>query len=242
MGVRRLTDAPLRVASHLLDAPLASPRRRMVAFGIDVALLVVPTVVAAVAAALLALYVRDRPAFDAGWSLATGGAATAEAREQAVGRLLPVLLDAEAKGLPHEVAALVEAGRTEEALAKLADYDVRVTLGNDQAPLPAKTIQVSIDDVIPDIVRGLAVFFVPAMYFALLTRGPRGATLGKRLTGIRVVRLDGHPLSLLEALERFIGYLEVPGTLFVGLLDLWKDPNRRMAHDRVAHTAVVRAR
>jgi uncharacterized RDD family membrane protein YckC len=239
MGVRRLTDAPLHVDRQLLDVPLASPARRLAAFGIDLAVLVVPTVLAALLFALLAVYVRDRAAFDAGWNLLTGRAATAEERRHALGDLLPALLLAEPRGLSHEIAALVEQRRMDDALARLADYDVRLTLGEDHAALPPRTIEVSVDDVIPGAVRGMAVFLVPAAYFTLFTWGRRGATPGKRVTGIRVVRLDGHRLSALEALERFVGYLEVPGTFFTGLIDLWKDPNRRMAHDRVVHTAVV---
>ena len=61
------------------------------------------------------------------------------------------------------------------------------------------------------------------------------------MLGIRVVRLDGHRLSLMESFERFAGYLHIPGSLGIGLLDLWHDPNRRLPHDRAAHTAVVRA-
>jgi uncharacterized RDD family membrane protein YckC len=80
---------------------------------------------------------------------------------------------------------------------------------------------------------------VGALYFTLLTRGRRGATLGKRLLGIRVVRLDGHRLSLMESFERFAGYLHIPGSLGLSLLDLWHDPNRRLPHDRTVHTAVL---
>jgi uncharacterized RDD family membrane protein YckC len=88
--------------------------------------------------------------------------------------------------------------------------------------------------------RAAAVFGVGALYFTLLTRGRRGATLGKHLLGIRVVRLDGGRLSLRESFERFSGYFHIPSSLGLALLDLWHDPNRRLPHDRVVHTAVVR--
>ena len=61
-----------------------------------------------------------------------------------------------------------------------------------------------------------------------------------RLAGIEVVRLDGHRLSWFESFERFSAYLHIPASMFVGLIDLWHDPNRRLAHDRAAHTAVLR--
>lgn len=87
----------------------------------------------------------------------------------------------------------------------------------------------------------LALYGVGALHFTLLT-ARRGRTLGKRMLGIRMVRLDGHRLSLVEALERFVGYLHVPGLLLISPSDLWRGPNRRLAHDRIAHTAVVRVR
>ena len=44
----------------------------------------------------------------------------------------------------------------------------------------------------------------------------------------------------MESFDRFGGYTQVPGTLFFGLTDLWRDPNRRLAHDRGANTVVLR--
>jgi uncharacterized RDD family membrane protein YckC len=88
------------------------------------------------------------------------------------------------------------------------------------------------------VARGAALFGVPALYFTLLTaRGRR--TLGKRLLHLRVRTLDGRPLGVWASFERFGSYLAVPGTLGLGLLDLWLEPNRRLAHDRGAGTVVV---
>src|SRR5690606_4850344 len=44
------------------------------------------------------------------------------------------------------------------------------------------------------------------LYFTALTALWRGQTLGKRLLGIRVIRLDGAPIGWWLALERFGGY------------------------------------
>lgn len=112
--------------------------------------------------------------------------------------------------------------------------------GSSCSPL-SFAVRFPLERLIPQAVRGVALYGVAALYFGLLTRGRKRATLGKRVVGIRVVRLDGERLTLFESLERFVGYLHIPGTLFVGLVDFWRDPNRRLAHDRVVHTAVVRA-
>jgi hypothetical protein len=29
--------------------------------------------------------------------------------------------------------------------------------------------------------------------------------------------------------------VHIPGTMFLGVADLWRDPNRRLPHDRVVH-------
>ena len=56
-----------------------------------------------------------------------------------------------------------------------------------------------------------------------------------------MLKLDGRPLTIWESFERFGGYFISVGTFGLGLLDLWRDPNRRLAHDRVSNTVVVAA-
>jgi ABC-type Fe3+ transport system permease subunit len=67
-----------------------------------------------------------------------------------------------------------------------------------------------------------------------------GGTIGKLLTGIKVVRGDGQNLSFRRALFRnYIGYM-VSGLLF-GLGFLWMifDKERRAWHDQIADTFVI---
>ncbi|HEX2314936.1 MAG TPA: RDD family protein [Thermomonospora sp.] len=59
-----------------------------------------------------------------------------------------------------------------------------------------------------------------------------GVTLGKRLCGIRVVRLDGRPVGPLWGLVRTVLILVVVPALF------W-DRDHRGLHDRAANTAVI---
>jgi len=67
-----------------------------------------------------------------------------------------------------------------------------------------------------------------------------GRTLGKRLTGIRVVDISGEPLGLLDAAVRFSAWL-ISG-LFFGLGWLWLvfDLNHRGLHDYLSRTVVIR--
>jgi uncharacterized RDD family membrane protein YckC len=60
-----------------------------------------------------------------------------------------------------------------------------------------------------------------------------GFTVGKRLLGIRVVRLDGKPVGLLWALVRTLLLLTVVPPLVT-------DSDLRGLHDRAANTVVIR--
>ena len=100
--------------------------------------------------------------------------------------------------------------------------------------------RLQLEDVIPASLRGAASFGVAALYFTLLTAAGR-RTLGKRLARIRILKLDGEPLTLWESFERFGGYFAALGTFGLGLIDVWREPNRRMAHDRQSNTVVVSA-
>jgi uncharacterized RDD family membrane protein YckC len=79
-----------------------------------------------------------------------------------------------------------------------------------------------------------------AVFFTAFLAMWRGQTPGKRLAGVRVLRLDGKPLGWWIAFERFGGYA---ASLSVGLLGfaqiLW-DRNRQGLHDKACETVVVR--
>lgn len=246
MRMRVLTKEPLRVATELIGAPLAPPLRRVVAFGIDMVLLVVPSVLVAMGAALAGMWIKQPEALDALRTLALGGRSLAPGAEHAALReLAPLLVRFDAEGLPSEVREAVRAGELDRAADLLATRSLifAMSFSEEWRPgLAEGAVRFPLELLIPQAVRGVALYGVAALYFGLLTRSRKQATLGKRIVGIRVVRLDGERLTLWESLERFVGYLHIPGTLFVGLVDLWRDPNRRLAHDRVVHTAVIRVR
>jgi uncharacterized RDD family membrane protein YckC len=246
MPVRTLSLEPLTVDPLLIGQPVASPGRRLLAFVIDGLLLSVPTVAAAVGAAGLSLYLSDRPSFDAIRHLSrlsdsNPAVALAEARQ-----LVPLLVRLDAPGLPAAVTAAYEEGDLDRAAAILGRHNILITvqLVEEEAEqvAPAGTVKLSIERLIPGPIRATALLFVPGAYFVLFARSRRGATIGKRLLGLRVVRLDGRRLGWMEAVERFTGYLQVPASAFLGLADLWWDRNRRMSHDRSAHTAVLAGR
>jgi uncharacterized RDD family membrane protein YckC len=83
---------------------------------------------------------------------------------------------------------------------------------------------------------------LPVIYFGLLVWLTNGRTLGKWLTGIRVVSLAHERISFWHSLERALGYgaslLEAGSGFFQYLVNA----NRQTVHDRIAETIVVRLR
>ena len=245
MSVERVFDPEtLAIAASLAGRTLPSPRRRLAAFAVDYGLLLVPTVAAALFFSGLALRVTDPAGFRAVRQAAFGLPEEPAAQRALMRDLTPVLARFDADGLPAAVKADVEAGDVDRAADRLTSAKILIALdlgGGAPTALPPETIRLPIERLIPVGLRNAALFLVPALYFAIAT-SRWGTTIGKRLFGLEVVRLDGRPLSLLQGLERFGSYFAVLGTLGLGLLDLWRNPNRRLAHDLAAETVVVRRR
>ena len=80
------------------------------------------------------------------------------------------------------------------------------------------------------------------VYFTLLTVLLRGRTVGKLIFGSRVVRLDGAPLTAMDAFVRYGGYAAGLATGLLGFARLLWDPNRQAIQDRIAGTVVVSGR
>lgn len=78
------------------------------------------------------------------------------------------------------------------------------------------------------------------LYFTFLTAFFRGRTPGKRVLGIRVLRLDGGALSYWIAFERFGGYAASLFTGMEGFLRILWDRNRQCLQDKLAETVVIR--
>jgi hypothetical protein len=243
MKSRTLSDEPLHVKPELIGATLASPLRRVLAFGIDIALMIIPSLLLALSAAAISLSVSDPQAFSGIRSLLISRSLSEQGRERAIKSILPMLARHEMPGMPAAAKAAIEDGKVNEAFDLIRDYDFEFSLQFGEfgpPPLQPRMIRIQIGELIPKSLHFLALYGLAAVYFSLLTSSRRGATIGKCILGIRVARLDGHRLSIWESLERFVGYLHIPATLGIPIIDLWRDPNRRMPHDRSAHTAVLR--
>lgn len=66
-----------------------------------------------------------------------------------------------------------------------------------------------------------------------------GQTPGKRVIGLRVVRMNGSRITLLVGLRRLLGYMACFLSLGIGFLWVLIDEQRRGWHDKIAGTCVV---
>jgi len=84
-------------------------------------------------------------------------------------------------------------------------------------------------------------FSIDALYFTLFTAS-WGATIGKRLMGIRVIRLDGSAIGYGRSLLRYLAYTVSFVPLCLGFLWIGLSANHRGWHDHLVDTRVVRTR
>jgi uncharacterized RDD family membrane protein YckC len=79
-----------------------------------------------------------------------------------------------------------------------------------------------------------------AVYFTGFLAMLGGQTPGKRLAGVRVIRLDGKPLGWWISFERFGGYAASFSVGLLGFIQILWDRNRQGLHDNASETVVVR--
>jgi uncharacterized RDD family membrane protein YckC len=91
------------------------------------------------------------------------------------------------------------------------------------------------------IVAGLTVFLF-LINFVILA-GSNGQTVGMRILGIRIIRIDGMPFTMGRAIIRHLaGYPLSMAFFFLGFLWILWDPRQQGWHDKLARTVVVMSR
>ncbi|NJL58134.1 RDD family protein [bacterium] len=88
---------------------------------------------------------------------------------------------------------------------------------------------------------GIVAFMVGALYQWYFLTQQDGQTLGKKLMGLRVIKVDGMPIRDADAVLRFIGYYINSFLLGLGWLWAFVDSNHQGLHDKIANTYVVKA-
>lgn len=80
------------------------------------------------------------------------------------------------------------------------------------------------------------------VYFVITMALFGGSTLGKKLLGLKVVRLNNKPIGIWYSFERFGGYAAGVATGLLGFFQVYWDPNRQAIHDKIAGTVVLDTR
>ncbi|MDQ3395604.1 MAG: RDD family protein [Bacteroidota bacterium] len=88
-------------------------------------------------------------------------------------------------------------------------------------------------------VKLLSRFLGAFVYFSIFTWKWQGQTLGKRLMKIKIVKLNGTPISFWNSLERASGYTASAAILFLGFFQYFWDRNAQTTHDKITETIVV---
>ena len=82
-----------------------------------------------------------------------------------------------------------------------------------------------------------------ALAYFIILEATQGATVGKMAVGLRVVKIDGSPISWSESVIRNLLRI-IDGIFFylVGAIFVWTSPRKQRLGDRVANTVVIRSR
>jgi uncharacterized RDD family membrane protein YckC len=159
-----------------------------------------------------------------------------ELADIAPGRAVPAQL----AGVGRRAAALVIDGLVSVPLLAVA-----FVLFGSQTPevWTSNTGSTRIDYVWHLDTRGTLLFMAAWLIYAIAMEARFGATIGKMILGLRVVNVDGSPITLQAAIIRNLLRI-VDGFLFylVGAVLAWNSPLQQRLGDRVAGTIVVRQR
>lgn len=148
----------------------------------------------------------------------------------------------EADSLRPLVAAIVSKPEFTEFRNKIKKLDAQIQKKNDEI----ESLKEQVDNPsILSIIYALANDFGfvagwVGLYFIFSLAWFKGQTLGKRVFKIRVIRLNGKPVTVWNSFERFGGYAAGLATGLLGFAQIYWDPNRQAIHDKISGTVVIR--
>ena len=243
-----VTDEPMRIAPELMEWPLASVRRRFAAFVLDAFVFWIVVFVGFVSLSVLSFHRADEDLIpDIRTAMTLSDLETRSALVDSVMlRFLTIILEREPDALTEHSAQQI---RNRDYVGFQRDFggeNTTLTYGGKETRLVRngdnQNLQIG-NDVLLGNFGGFfswGAFFVG--WFTLFTWIGRGRTLGKRLFGLKVVRLDGRPLRLWDAFGRAGGYTGSAATAMLGFLEAAWHPNRQAMHDKISGTVVIRLR
>ncbi|MEM9102385.1 MAG: RDD family protein [Pseudomonadota bacterium] len=240
-----ITPYAFKVAPELLGLPLASPLRRLSAVLIDALIVTIltsaPQLLLAILATSASIRVIDLSKVSVKWLrkiyywligsiiFITVLAVTSDRQ------LISYHFDDEEANVALEQSAASTPAETEAHLSNPVDSD-RQNASDTASNFSILSFLKSLADDI-----GLTAGWM-GLYFTLALAWWQGQTLGKRLLGIQVIKLNGQKISLWAAFERFGGYAAGFATGLLGFIQVYWDANRQAIHDKVSATAVIDTR
>lgn len=93
---------------------------------------------------------------------------------------------------------------------------------------------------IPFVGRPWMQSLISSLYYILLWVNWNGQTVGKKLLGIKVVKVDGKKLDYQDAIVRYLMYMASALVFFLGFLWVIWDEKKQGWHDKIAKTMVVK--
>lgn len=240
--IRHITQEPALIAPHLLGTPLATFRRRLAAYLVDLFLFGLVFGSLFCGLTLLKIHRTDPTLMSRLWATAGGTvAADSLANRVLLMDCLAVVDAVTPEALPPELAAQVRARNEEAIRAVFGDGDNKtLTFTSGPTRLTGDRFELGLDFLLGSYssLLGWGALFVG--WFTVWTWLGRGRTPGKALLRVQIKKLDGRPLSWWDAFGRSAGYGASAGTLLLGFLEAIWHPNRQAIHDRIAGTVVVR--
>ena len=116
-------------------------------------------------------------------------------------------------------------------------------------------LAVLIDSIILGIIYGILAFAlrgstavgtlmgIIGIAYLIVMEATQGATIGKKVLGLRVVKLDGTPIGWGESITRnLLRIIDSIGAYLLGAILIWTSPTKQRLGDRVAKTVVIRTR
>jgi uncharacterized RDD family membrane protein YckC len=126
------------------------------------------------------------------------------------------------------------------------------TVTYELADVGTRLIAIIIDNIILGVIAGVLYnlfggtgyglsFFAGLAYNWYFWTRKDGQTPGKSLMKIKVIKMDGSPISDTDAILRYVGYYISGFFLLLGYLWAIWDENKQGWHDKIANTYVVKA-
>jgi hypothetical protein len=124
----------------------------------------------------------------------------------------------------------------QEAIDSVLSLKEQIISEKDQEERQSSGVIAWIKSILEDLGLG---FGWAAFYFCIFTAWWHGQTPGKKLVGIKVIKLDGSGPNLWESFGRYGGYGAGLATGLLGFLQVYWDPNRQAIQDKISETLVI---